>query len=478
MKRKKIINLIIGTNNPGKLREIKGLLPNKLKIYSPNKFKIKSPKENGKTFKENSLIKAKFFSNKAKMICLADDSGLEIDILDKKPGIFSSRWAGPNGNFNTAIKKVFKELSSKDKNWKNKKMKARFICSLSIYWPNGKNISRNGDIFSISNSCSTINLDDFIKTPIEIISPIGSSVTSYVEDDIILCPNSYELPDGSCINSLNVARYIRLQRVNNSGDNNWPYGINLSELIVFDINENIISKNKPVTMSSTLPGYPGSNLTDGNINTMAHTNGDINAFMEVDLGSNYNIGKIIIINRQDCCKNRAIGLEVQLLIGYPIVSNPIKISSTLLTTELNEYNLFLTSSGFGSIENIPSFSDRWDMNKSFERLFNKYFYNANIACGPYEIFDTETSTCKCDQNSVRCPRANNKCMSLEACNIIEDPNAIPYQKPSPLDIPVCDENAGYVYNSLTNTCKYRCPNGLSWWGQEFGCVNESGLGKY
>tara|TARA_B100000378_G_scaffold126370_1_gene101986 strand:+ start:439 stop:1041 length:603 start_codon:yes stop_codon:yes gene_type:complete len=146
MKRKKIINLIIGTNNPGKLREIKDLLPNKLKIYSPNKLKIKSPKENGKTFKENSLIKAKFFSNKAKMICLADDSGLEIDILDKKPGIFSSRWAGPNGNFNIAIKKVFKELSSKDKNWKNKKMKARFICFLSIYWPNGKNISRNGKV--------------------------------------------------------------------------------------------------------------------------------------------------------------------------------------------------------------------------------------------------------------------------------------------------------------------------------------------
>ena len=146
MKRKKIINLIIGTNNPGKLREIKDLLPNKLKIYSPNKLKIKSPKENGKTFKENSLIKAKFFSNKTKMICLADDSGLEINILDKKPGIFSSRWAGSKGNFNTAIKKVFKELSNKDKNWKNKKIKARFICFLSIYWPNGKNISRNGKV--------------------------------------------------------------------------------------------------------------------------------------------------------------------------------------------------------------------------------------------------------------------------------------------------------------------------------------------
>ena len=146
MKRKKIINLIVGTNNRGKLREIKDLLPKNLKIYSLKDLKLKSPKENGKSFKENSLIKAKFFSKKTKMTCLADDSGLEINVLNKKPGIFSSRWAGAKGNFNTAIKKVFNELSKKDKNWKSKKIKARFICVLSIYWPDGKNFSGTGKI--------------------------------------------------------------------------------------------------------------------------------------------------------------------------------------------------------------------------------------------------------------------------------------------------------------------------------------------
>ena len=146
MKRIFFFKLLVGTNNPGKLREIKHLLPGRLRIYSPKKFKLKSPKENGKSFKENSLIKARFFSNKADMVCLADDSGLEIDVLGKKPGIFSSRWAGSTGNFNNAIKKVFKKLSNKDKNWKSKKIKARFICSLSIYWPNGKNITRSGKI--------------------------------------------------------------------------------------------------------------------------------------------------------------------------------------------------------------------------------------------------------------------------------------------------------------------------------------------
>ena len=56
------------------------------------------------------------------MICIADDSGLEIDTLNKKPGIFSSRWSGTKNNFNIAIKKVFKELKKKDQNWKNKKI--------------------------------------------------------------------------------------------------------------------------------------------------------------------------------------------------------------------------------------------------------------------------------------------------------------------------------------------------------------------
>ena len=66
MKRKKNINIIVGTNNLGKLREIKDLLPKNLTIYSPKDLKLKSPRESGKSFQENSLIKAKFFSKKNK----------------------------------------------------------------------------------------------------------------------------------------------------------------------------------------------------------------------------------------------------------------------------------------------------------------------------------------------------------------------------------------------------------------------------
>ena len=139
MQNKKIHKLLIGTNNKGKLREIRSLLPSNIQTFSTSQFKLKSPKENGASFEENSLIKSRYFSKKTNQVCLADDSGLEIDILDKSPGIYSARWGGRHGDFNKAIGKVYRELNKKDKNWKSKKIKARFICALSVSYLN-KNI--------------------------------------------------------------------------------------------------------------------------------------------------------------------------------------------------------------------------------------------------------------------------------------------------------------------------------------------------
>ena len=138
MPKQKINKLLIGTNNKGKLREIKSLLPKNIEIYSTSKFNLKSPIENGKTFKENSLIKSKYFSKRTGLLCLADDSGLEIDFLDKRPGIYSARWGGKKGDFNKAIKRVYRELNKKNKNWKLRKIRARFICALSISYLNKK----------------------------------------------------------------------------------------------------------------------------------------------------------------------------------------------------------------------------------------------------------------------------------------------------------------------------------------------------
>ena len=174
MLKKKIYELLIGSNNKGKIREIKELLPKSIKIYSTNTYKIKAPRENGKTFLKNSLIKARHYSKKTGKICIADDSGLEIDILKKAPGIYSARWGGKKNNFNLAIKKVFKKLDKVDKNWKIKKIRARFICALTIYGPKIKTIQSTGKVEGKISNCKK-GLNGFGYDPIFI--PNGKKIT-------------------------------------------------------------------------------------------------------------------------------------------------------------------------------------------------------------------------------------------------------------------------------------------------------------
>jgi XTP/dITP diphosphohydrolase len=141
----KIKEILIGTNNGGKYKEICDLLPKTIKKYSLKEIKIASPEETGKSFEENSLIKASYFSKKTNLVCLSDDSGLEIDILKGAPGIYSSRWSGKKNNFDLAIEKVFMEMKKVKKSWKEYNS-ARFICSLSLFWPNKKNYTTRGTV--------------------------------------------------------------------------------------------------------------------------------------------------------------------------------------------------------------------------------------------------------------------------------------------------------------------------------------------
>jgi len=139
----KIKEIIIGTNNAGKSKEICGLLSKKVKKKFPKEFGILSPKETGKSFEENSFIKASYFSKKANLICVSDDSGLEIDLLKGKPGIYSSRWGGDKNDFDLAIRKVFEEMGNIKRDWQNNSL-ARFICCMTLFWPDGKNYSAKG----------------------------------------------------------------------------------------------------------------------------------------------------------------------------------------------------------------------------------------------------------------------------------------------------------------------------------------------
>ena len=165
----KINKILIGTHNKGKFKEMSDLLPKKVEKISPNNLNIESPIESGNTFLENSEIKADFFCKKAKLVALSDDSGLEIDCLDGKPGIFSSRWAEKYGNFSNAMSEIIKKVKEA-----NKGTKAQFVCSLTIQWPDGKKISEIGKIKgNISSKKSGTN--GFGYDPIFI--PVGYSKT-------------------------------------------------------------------------------------------------------------------------------------------------------------------------------------------------------------------------------------------------------------------------------------------------------------
>ncbi len=142
----KIDKILIGTHNKGKFKEISDLLPKAIKKISPNELNIESPEESGKSFLKNSEIKADFFCKKSHLITLSDDSGLEIDCLAGKPGIFSSRWAKEFGSFRNAMFEILKKINKANQNKKQKNTKAKFVCSLTIQWPNGKKISEIGEI--------------------------------------------------------------------------------------------------------------------------------------------------------------------------------------------------------------------------------------------------------------------------------------------------------------------------------------------
>ncbi len=137
----KINKILIGTHNKGKFKEISDLLPRNVVKISPISLGIESPEETGKTFSENSLLKAKFFYEKSNIVTLSDDSGLEVECLNNEPGIYSSRWADEFGGFDNAMTEILKRIKKT-----NKGTRASFTSSLTIYLDNKKIVTEIGKI--------------------------------------------------------------------------------------------------------------------------------------------------------------------------------------------------------------------------------------------------------------------------------------------------------------------------------------------
>lgn len=127
--------LVISTKNEGKLREFKqmlGKLP--YRILSLADFLGIGIIENGRSFDENALIKAKAVAQNTGFIALGDDSGLEVEALGGKPGIYTARYAGEGARDEDNIRKLLSEMENVP--WE--KRRARFVCSLALVFPEGK----------------------------------------------------------------------------------------------------------------------------------------------------------------------------------------------------------------------------------------------------------------------------------------------------------------------------------------------------
>lgn len=136
-----MLEILLATNNFGKVKEIKDILNSTdVKILTMKDFpNLPKVEEDGKNYQENAFKKASKISKYTGKICLADDSGLEIEYLKGEPGIYSSRWGT---NDEERIKKVLKLLENVPKN----KRKAKFVCAAVLIFPNGK-------IYNVKEEC-------------------------------------------------------------------------------------------------------------------------------------------------------------------------------------------------------------------------------------------------------------------------------------------------------------------------------------
>ncbi len=137
-----IKEIVLATKNTDKIREIKEVFKElDIKILTFNDFpEIPEVEEKGKTLKENALIKANFWANFTGKWALSDDTGLEVDFLGGKPGVFSSRFAGKNSTYEENWKKLLKIMEGVPK----EKRKARFRCVIAIVSPENKEYTVEG----------------------------------------------------------------------------------------------------------------------------------------------------------------------------------------------------------------------------------------------------------------------------------------------------------------------------------------------
>lgn len=134
--------ILAATHNPGKAREIAALLAGHFAVTSAIELDLAEPDEPETTFAGNALVKARAAAEAARLIAVADDSGLCVTALGGAPGVHSARWAGPDRDFAGAMSRVEARLLETG----NDDFSAFFVCALAVAWPGGPAVVAEGRI--------------------------------------------------------------------------------------------------------------------------------------------------------------------------------------------------------------------------------------------------------------------------------------------------------------------------------------------
>lgn len=194
--------IIFATGNAGKMREIKMIMADiDIEILSMKEAGINIDIiENGTSFSENAMIKAKAVASVCDAIVLADDSGLEIDYLNKQPGIYSARYMGEDTPYTVKNKHIIECLNGVP----DDKRTARFVCAIAAVFPNGKTflveatmegrigyeeLGQNGfgydPIFMLPDyGCSTAELSPAIKNQVSHRGKALRMMRELIKDEI------------------------------------------------------------------------------------------------------------------------------------------------------------------------------------------------------------------------------------------------------------------------------------------------------
>jgi XTP/dITP diphosphohydrolase len=165
--------LLIATGNPHKVEAIRRILDgNDFELIDLSRFPtIREPEENGSTFLENALIKSRYYSKATGLPALADDSGLEVDALDKRPGIHSSRFAGADTPHSEKMAKILELLDGVT----GADRSGRFKCVAAATYPDGREFFAEGSMEGVIAN-EPAGSDGFGYDPIVYLPELGKTV--------------------------------------------------------------------------------------------------------------------------------------------------------------------------------------------------------------------------------------------------------------------------------------------------------------